>query len=348
MAGNGNDSPKLARQSVEVAYPVDVGRARRAARSLAADLGFAERAAEEIALVASELASNLVKHGGGGTVELLPLADPTGIEIVSLDSGPGIPNLSQAMSDGFSTSGSLGYGLGTVNRLMDDLEITTPPGGMGLQLVCRRWIPPDHSAANRSPMAIGVATRPRPGMTVNGDSFVVKRWGENLLVGLIDGLGHGEAAHAAAEAARHYVESHFAQPLDALFRGAGLACASTRGVVMALARFDSAASETSSTLRFASVGNVEARVFGALQSMSFMVRRGVLGHNAPAPIVTNHPWRPEYSMVLHTDGVRSRWTLSDFPDLAGQPPETIAQGLLYALAKDEDDATVLVVRKSLR
>ncbi len=182
---------------------------------------------------------------------------------------------------------------------------------------------------------------------MNGDAFVVKLWGTSALAGIIDGLGHGQAAHLAAETARQYVESHYSQPLEALFRGTALASGSTRGVVMALARFDLTPSDPALKLTFASVGNVEARVFGAPEPLGLLVRRGVIGLNAPRPVVTEHPWHPKNVMVLHSDGLRTHWRWTDFPDLAAQPAEAIAQELLQTLAKDQDDATVIVVRDAL-
>ena len=309
---------------------------------MASLIGFEEKAVEEITLVVSELATNLVKHAGGGVLTLIPLSSPDGIEIESLDGGPGIPHPGSAVVDGFSTAGSLGYGLGTANRLMDNLEITTPPNGRGARVVCRRTIRPDLSPGRPFPLTLGVASRSYPGIAENGDSFVIKRWGNNALVGIIDGLGHGQPAHLAAETARQYVETHFEQPLEAQFRGTALACASTRGVVMALARFDC----DSWKLTFASVGNVEARIFGNPEPVGLMVRRGVIGLNAPAPIVTEHPWRPSFTLVLHSDGLRTHWRWEDIPHLAGRPTEIVARELLRALAKDNDDATVMVVRGS--
>ena len=252
---------------------------------------------------------------------MTPLSGPAGIEIESFDSGPGIPDPGQATADGFSTAGSLGYGLGTVNRLMDDLEITTLPDGRGARVVCRRSVRPDTESVRPFPLAFGVATRPYPGLAVNGDAFVIRRWGNTALAGIIDGLGHGQAAHLAAETARQYVETHFDQPLDALFRGTARACSSTRGVVMALARFDCAPWK----LTFASVGNVEARVFGSPQAMSFMVRRGVVGLNAPPPSSPSTPGSRTIVMVLHSDGLRTHWRWEDFPDLVGRSTEIIAQ-----------------------
>jgi serine/threonine protein phosphatase PrpC len=190
------------------------------------------------------------------------------------------------------------------------------------------------------PLAFGVATRSRRHDEYNGDAFVVKQWAESALVGVIDGLGHGQLAHRAAWAARQYVESHFDLPLDQIFRGVDRACRSTRGVVMALARFDWGQDR----LAFASVGNVEVRVFPSSALFPFSIRRGFMGLNAPKAMVTEHPWPPDHVLVLHSDGLRTHWNWQDFPGLAEQPAQALAQELLRLLAKEEDDATVLVVR----
>ena len=87
---------------------------------------------------------------------------------------------------------------------------------------------------------------------------------KRALVGVIDGLGHGQFAHRAAQTARQYVENHFDLPLDQIFRGVGRACRATRGVVMALARFDWGQGR----LAFASVGNIAVRVFPRGESVS--------------------------------------------------------------------------------
>ena len=108
---------------------------------------------------------------------------------------------------------------------------------------------------------------------------------------------------------------------------------------MALARFDWARER----LVFASVGNIEARVLSPAGPVRFIIRRGIIGLNAPSPVVTEHPWPPGTLLALHSDGLRTHWGWGDFPGLAGQPADIAAQALLRALAKAEDDATVVVV-----
>jgi hypothetical protein len=159
---------------------------------------------------------------------------------------------------------------------------------------------------------------------------------------VIDGLGHGQFAHRAAQTARQYVETHFDQPLDQIFRGTACACRATRGVVMALARFD----WEQGSVSVASVGNIEVRVFSSCGSMYFPVRRGVIGLNAPGALVTRQNWDPNAIMVIHSDGLRTHWTWSEFPRLPGQSASAAAEDLLRALARANDDATVIVVRKA--
>lgn len=332
-----------ASQSLEIQHESDVSRARQAGKITAGGLGFEPEVCEEIALVMIELATNLLKHARGGSLTLTPLGagGRVGLEIESRDSGPGIDDIEQALADRFSTAGSRGTGLGAVNRLMDEMEITSRRGS-GTRIVSRKWVRAHQPSGRICPLAVGVATRPCGGCTLNGDAFVIKRWSENLLVGIIDGLGHGPFAHRAALTATNYVTSHFDQPLDQIFRGTGRACRATRGVVMALARFDWGQGQ----MTFAAVGNIEVRVFPGSPSFNVTMRRGIVGLNAPNPVVSEHSWSPDRLFVLHSDGVRTHWDWKEFPALADQPPAAIAQELLRCLAKENDDATVLAVRSA--
>lgn len=334
---------KSAPQAVEVSQSSDIATVRQAAKALAGAQGLDATEREEVAIVVSELASNLLKHSGQGRLTLTPLRDGgrSGIQIESADNGPGIEDVEQAMIDGFSTVGSLGCGLGVVNRLMDEFDIASErQGRKGTRIVCKRWRSLNDPSVGSCPLDIGAATRPHPAMEVNGGAFVIEKWGETALVGVIGGLGHGPFAFQAAQAARLYVEDHRDQPLGAIFSGVERACRGTYGVVMALARFDWGRQ----TLTHASVGNIESRVFGCGQKTNFIVRRGSIGLNAPNPVVTEHLWDYAQVMVMHSDGLATRWQWEDFPDLQDTPATTAAWQLLHRLARDDDDATVLVVK----
>jgi serine/threonine-protein kinase RsbT len=108
----------------------DIVLARQKGRALATQLGFSVANATMIATAISELARNIVSYAGNGEIVMSVVRDPnrTGITIVASDSGPGITDLTLALRDGFSTSGSLGIGLPGARRLMDEFDINSQPG----------------------------------------------------------------------------------------------------------------------------------------------------------------------------------------------------------------------------
>jgi serine/threonine-protein kinase RsbT len=118
---------------------MDVEEARREARQLALALHFDLEAAEVVTLVVSELASNLVRHAARGEIQVVSVNGPrgAGIEVKSCDAGPGIADIDAALTDGFSTAGGLGSGLGGVRRMMDEFEVTS--GQAGTRIVCHKW-----------------------------------------------------------------------------------------------------------------------------------------------------------------------------------------------------------------
>ena len=319
---------------------VDCLAAQESVRRVVLTLGFSGNVSEEINLVVTELAANLIKHAGRGTLSARPVehGGRCGIEIEAADQGPGIGDVERSFTDGFSTAGSLGYGLGTVNRLMDEVDVNSA-AGCGTRIFCRRWLRSSHPEPMRSAWEVAVFTKPRDDMKENGDAFVVKEWDRRLLVGLIDGLGHGELAQQAALAAQRYVQGHYDSPLENIFAGVSRACRATRGVVMALARFDSARQ-----ISFATVGNIEVRARCGPERLPFAVERGYLGAAQISARVQCFPWKPEWLFVLHTDGLNTHWNWNDFSAVDQASPRAVAQALMRKLASGQDDATVLAVR----
>jgi anti-sigma regulatory factor (Ser/Thr protein kinase)/serine/threonine protein phosphatase PrpC len=325
---------------ISIGETLDCAVAKQTARRLTCELGFAAAHSEEVVLAVAELASNVVRHAGHGTLIFRPLngGERVGIEVEAEDHGPGMKDIEQAFADGYSSAGGLGYGLGTVNRLMDELEITST-AALGTRILCRRWIRRSTEAMHVHAWEVGVASRPRGCARENGDAFVVREWDGKLLAGVIDGLGHGEPAQQAALAAQTFVQSHYELALEKMLLGAGRACRGTRGVVMALARFDSLTDMT-----FSSLGNVEVRAWSGEERLQFLVKRGILGVGEPHTIVQHHRWNPGWTLVLHSDGLHAHWQWGDFPGLEWQPAQAIADKLLHELAKDDDDATAVVVK----
>jgi len=121
----------------------DIIVARHEGRRMAADLGFAGSELTLIATAISELARNIVKFAHRGEISISAVQNGTrsGISIIARDEGPGIPDLSAAMKDGFSTSKGLGLGLPGTRRIMDDFEIDSQPGA-GTTVIVKKWLPP--------------------------------------------------------------------------------------------------------------------------------------------------------------------------------------------------------------
>lgn len=118
----------------------DIVLARQKGRAMAAELGFSAGDATLIATAISELARNIVSYARKGEIALKGIqgSNRPGMLVVASDNGPGIPDISQALRDGFSTSGSLGLGLPGVRRLMDEFEITSLPG-RGTTVRVKKW-----------------------------------------------------------------------------------------------------------------------------------------------------------------------------------------------------------------
>ena len=118
----------------------DIVRMRQRVRERAVAQGFSLVDQTKIVTAASELARNAVIYGGGGTVRLESLNDGTrrGLRLVFEDQGPGIPDIAQALRDGFTTGGGLGLGLGGTKRLVDEFEITSTRGA-GTRVVITKW-----------------------------------------------------------------------------------------------------------------------------------------------------------------------------------------------------------------
>jgi serine/threonine-protein kinase RsbT len=118
----------------------DILLARQEARSTAEAVGFRGSDLTLIATAISEITRNILVHAGEGSISISVIhRERPGIEIVARDHGPGIADIELAMQDGYSTVSSLGLGLPGARRLMDEFEVSSPPGG-GLEVVMRKWL----------------------------------------------------------------------------------------------------------------------------------------------------------------------------------------------------------------
>jgi anti-sigma regulatory factor (Ser/Thr protein kinase) len=314
------------------------GEARRAASAEAHSLGFDEESTGRVAVVVSELAGNLVKHVPGGGELLLRSVhrnSTVSIEVVAVDRGPGIDRR-EAFRDGFSTSGTAGTGLGAVARLSDAFDMYTSPEH-GTAILSRIWL----DAAPEDPkVAVGAVVAAMTGERVPGDACAVADVGQTTRVLVADGLGHGVDAEVAAAKAvgvfDHGHRSTVGEVLDGIHR----ALRSTRGAAVAIAEID----PDRRTLQYAGIGNISGSINARGGTRNLVSHNGIVGHAIRRIQEFSYELPPDAAVVLHSDGLRSRWTLDGYPGLMRRDPTVVAAVLFRDFERGRDDVTALVAR----
>lgn len=293
------------------------------------------------ALVATELSTNLVKHsGGGGQILYRAIAEeagtPTSIEILSIDKGRGIPNISRAFVDGYSTAGSPGTGLGAIQRMSDSMEIFS---GEDAGTVISTEIRPRLLSTSLPTPRIRSICVPLEGYDVSGDCAVVLTKGSAIHIMVSDGLGHGpeaaEASHRAEAVFRKNATSELPQLMTMIHEGLNL----TRGAAVALASYDPARR----LLKYLAVGNIDSRICRGEDCHGCGTLNGTAGLRIPTLSQSEYSVPPGAVLVMHSDGLSSRWSLNKYPILSMQTPGVIAGLLFRDFARKRDDATVLVM-----
>ena len=318
-----------------------IGDARRRAADFARTAALGARA-DAVALVATEMASNLVKHGGGGEllVQHFDDADGSGIELLALDRGPGMDNVERSRVDGHSTSGSPGTGLGAIARQADRFRIFSRPG-MGTALQARFVVTPVvRNPGGSSRRQFGTVVAPYPGETEIGDAWAFADVSDGCSVFMADGSGHGPEAARAANTAVAVYQAHRGDDGVRLVERIHRALASTRGAAVALATIDLAAG----VLRYVGVGNIAGVLIGAAESRHLVSSNGTAGHGTPRIREFAYPLAAAALLVMHSDGLASRWSLAAYPGLVVQHPGLVAGVLFRDHRRGRDDASVVALR----
>jgi anti-sigma regulatory factor (Ser/Thr protein kinase) len=312
-----------------------VAACRRAAVAMAGRLGFAAARTEQLALAVTEAGSNLYKHAREGSMLLRACRDGgmSGVELVAIDAGPGVPDVPAALRDGHSTAGTLGVGLGAIRRIADSSDMYSSPGRV-TALTAQFW-PQPHQPAGADCAGL---TRPITGETECGDVYWAGYSGRVLTGALCDGLGHGPlAAVAAREAVAAVSESPASEPAAQLER-AHRQMAGTRGGALAIVAIDG------TRAAFAGLGNIAGWILAGDDRRALVSMPGIAGHQARAFRQQEHTLPEGAAVVLHSDGLTSRWDTRSLPGLAGGSALVMAAALLGDAAIRRDDASVLVLK----
>src|SRR5581483_5444017 len=330
---------------VIVREATDSAALRRRALAFAAALAFDETLSGKLALVVTETATNLLKHASGGEVILRAIENgaAAGIVMLALDKGPGIDDVSRCFQDGFSTAGTSGTGLGAIARLSQSFDIYSRPGS-GTVLMARLWnrngsgLP---RAAN-SRFRVGGVCLPVAGEQKSGDSWLSQEDVRGLRLTMVDGLGHGNEANAAAVAAIRTARAEIQASATRLIEHIHTALRPTRGGAVAVAEVDPAAG----IVRFAGVGNIGAAIVPESGPVRRLVSHaGTAGHQMYRVHEFTYPWDSSSLLVMHSDGLVSRWSLDGYPGLMRRHPSVIAGVLYRDFMRGKDDVSVVVVQE---
>jgi anti-sigma regulatory factor (Ser/Thr protein kinase) len=319
------------------------GDARRQIQGAAEDLKMTETRCGVIALAATEMATNLVKHAGGGhlLVQKLTQDEHSGLRLISVDKGPGIRDVGHALSDGHSTAGSMGTGLGAIRRLSHAFDVYSIPGA-GTVIRADFWNGKNKPALPAPAVEIGVVSEPIAGEDVCGDGWGIRPTRNGVLAMVVDGLGHGIlAAEAAREAERVLAETRL-DSVHEILQDSHRALKKTRGAAYGIARIEM----EKRLLTFCGVGNVAASIVAPGTSRSVASHNGILGQNMERVQEFTVPWNDNSLLVMHSDGLGSRWDLEKYPGIWGKHASVIAAVLHRDFTRGRDDVTVLVAKAS--
>jgi len=318
-----------------------IGAARRAAVALGHAHNLSGDAVGRLALVVTEAATNILRHATRGSIVLRALAssEPVAIEVLALDKGPGIVDVTRALRDGFSTSGTRGQGLGAIKRLSEVFEIHSQRG-VGTAVLARVGDEARITGARLPSLdnRLGVICLPLRGETECGDTWRVIETPRQVSVLLVDGLGHGSEAAAVAATAAAAFNPRDGETADVALATLDVALHGGRGAAASVAMIDTA----KRVAHFGGVGNVDGRVVGKETTQHLVPQNGIVGHTMPKLRPTVTGWPAGARLVMHSDGIASRWRMDAYTGLANAHPALLAGVIYRDFARERDDATVLV------
>lgn len=314
---------------------------KREIHNLALQLGFSAHRAAETDIIVAELTSNLIKYADGG--ELLYRAHTSEgqnqLEIYCLDNGIGIVNIHKIMNDGYSSSNTLGHGLGAIKRLSNDYQIYSMRNWGTVQYIriydkADTKIPPLLDGLNFAAVSVNY-----PGEKVCGDGYHIKYSKKGFQIFVGDGLGHGAHAHEAVSLAIKAFKQSIETDPSEILRNISDQVKKSRGLVATIACVDYATQNWT----ICGIGNINTRIYSGLENKTYTSYNGILGHNIPRTLNnTIVPYHKHQIIVMHSDGLRTRWNLNDLTSVIKQNPGIIATSLFKDNIRGTDDATILV------
>ena len=317
----------------------NAGEARRQAAVIGKEAHLGESEQGALAIVVTEITTNVLKHAGGGMIMIDALRQNghRGVRVLGLDHGQGIRDLPTALRDGFSSSGTAGNGLGAIQRLSSEFDIYSLPD-RGTVVLSEIWPKERKPYGGMLPLQVGVVCEPIKGEDVTGDGWSVKKAGDAVLLMVVDGLGHGPLAAEVARTAETVFNQTKTASLSAILQDTHDALKATRGAALALVSIE----PERHLLSFAGVGNICASIVTPNSSRGMVSHHGTVGHYLSKIQEFKFPWSAQSVLVIHSDGLKTTWNLEHYPGIWHRHPALIAGVLYRDFTRDRDDVTVLI------
>lgn len=322
-------------ESVQVTDASSIGEVRRSAANTAHRLGLDETRAGELALLATEVSRNVLIHGRGGQVVLAGIQQGNGplARILAFDKGDGIHNIALALDDGYSTAGTMGGGMGAMKRLASRFDIFTGKTGTIVLLEIG-------DAQRTSNVEFAGIAIPIAGERFCGDAWYCHHEPDRTVAMIADGLGHGPGAAEAAQEAIAAFRQHLDTSPGDILSYIHDALKKTRGAVAAVTEIR----PSQRTLVHAGVGNISTVLHSGGSSRSMVSFNGTLGMTVQRFQEYRSEWNPDSVLIMHSDGLQTKWDISTYAGLLSRHPALICGALLRDFRRQRDDASILVLK----
>ncbi|HVS92673.1 MAG TPA: ATP-binding protein [Mucilaginibacter sp.] len=319
---------------------------KKEAHAMAHAADFPARRVAELDIVIAELTSNLNKHADHGEILLgyFREAHNEYIEIICIDDGPGMAEPKKMARDGFSSTNTLGHGLGSIKRFSDKFDIYSQKG-WGTIVLSRIYKKPLAKTRAKGSIEVRKLVICKPGEAVSGDGFFCWADEKKAKLMLADGLGHGPDANLAMNGAINALNAcTFDRPVEIL-RFVHNFIRKTRGVVATVITMDF----EQNTFNIAGIGNIATKLLGGSNSRNHLSYNGIVGHTIPNTMNEQPMSLNDYQQfIMCSDGIRSRWDLAKYPGIQKHDLAVQAAAIYKDFARRNDDMSIAIIKVILK
>ncbi len=318
---------------------------QKAATKRAEKIGMSLHDLNELEIIIRELVTNVQNHGGrAGHIVISHQTDSKSNSIIIdvVDKGPGFKNFSEALKDGYSSTGSMGGGLPSIRRFSERVELLKNSShGSHIRVVKRATF---KDMGHDTQWSFALFSKPYPGKLECGDIGTLIRNQEGILLVLADGLGHGTNAALASRKSVEVAHSSHRLNLEEILTSMHHKMKKTRGSAVSLLRLQ----PDTHKIEWLGIGNVSGRLIrmnkdGTLEQTVFANYNGTVGYQLNNYKKLYYDYLPGDWLILMSDGIISNWE-PVFEKHFCNNPHTIGQAMIKFASRENDDSSILIGR----